>query len=233
MGNRHFKRSPKPEISPASSVEKSRADAIPAKAPTSPENDRKIFTHNTETKLPSYPPYSVRVYFENGKEGGRENLSASDAIAYAGTARDSGKMIAIEIYDRANNLVAAGSPKDGLRILRKLDFSESTEAKPELDPAAGLKSREEIRKSEEEAREELFSDGGYSHPMSSIETSEKTPSTMAFEELAAAVESFFEEAGKIALGWKFDKLDDRGAVKAFLDLIVEHRRAIDKVKGIG
>ena len=213
MGNRHFARKKTPDPEPA------KAERTPLEIIDATEND-----NAPETKLPSYPPYSVGVYFENGREGGRENLSASDALAYAGTASGSGKVIALEIYDRANNLVAAGSPKDGLRILRKLDFS---------DPSESTGVADKVDPQDSKHPQELFSDGGYSHPMSSIETSEKTPSTMAFEELAAAVESFFEEAGKIALGWKFDKLDDRGAVKAFLDLIVEHRRAVDKVKGIG
>ncbi len=105
--------------------------------------------YQPETDLPSYPPYSVGV-FVSGKDRGRHNLSGAQAIEYARLALEDPKTLGIEIYDRVNNLVAAGSSEKGLRLIRKLGDVEAEPAKVEEPAAPTLEKPEAPKKAPSE-----------------------------------------------------------------------------------
>jgi len=213
MGNRHFKKQTSPaEMPPAPSIEDHLVGKIKRESKAK-ASSLELVDDDGADKLPSYPPYSVSVYWKNDSGAlqaqSREQTSelleipAAEAIARAGKAFDNPRVELVEIHDKPGSLVATGNRKDGLRILRRLDFS---------DPLAGEPNSEE-------------SSGDHRHLTGPDLLEIKT------KDLAKAIESFFEEAGKVALGWKFDKLDDGQALREILDLLVVFRRESDKARG--
>jgi hypothetical protein len=123
---------PDPVSRPAAALEKQREEKPRGVRP--PNKAGKL---EPETDLPSFPPYSVGAFVgRDGKDRGRDNLSGPAAIRYAELALGDPKTIGVEIYDRNNSLVAAGSRGNGLRLIRRLADAEPDPVQ-KTEPVAG------------------------------------------------------------------------------------------------